>query len=539
MQYASVFFIVNIKGIKLLNIKNIMKSYGGKVILDSVSLVANNGDKIAIVGLNGAGKSTLLNIINGHLEFNDGEISGADNVGFMPQTIGEIDLPETASVKDFINTVRPIKELEEKITAAYMDGDLDHASIAEEELQKYSPYTAESELHKIISNFGIDTDWLEKPMGSLSGGQKSKVAFARVLYSIYNLLLLDEPTNHLDKSTKDWAMNYIKSLSCPVVFISHDEDFLENVANKILYLDSQTHKVRLFNCNYKSFLKQKEDIADALERQVRNQNKGIKKLKDFIDNADNSRKRQAISRTKLLDKIQSNTVTTVKEKRGIKLNLKPKEIERGNPLVVDDVNFSYDGTKKIIKKANFALATGERFLVVGHNGAGKSTMLKLLAGILKPSQGTVELGNKTSIGYYAQEHEDMDLENTPMDEIAKLSVNMDESQKRGFLACFNFGGNDIFRQIKTFSPGERSRLSMAKLCLSGSNLLLLDEPTNHLDIPTKKQIAQTLNQYGGTMIIVSHDTKFLEHMDITRMFILPECKTKLYDEDLVRVLENG
>lgn len=539
MQYASVFFIVNIKGIKLLNIKNIMKSYGGKVILDSVSLVANNGDKIAIVGLNGAGKSTLLNIINGHLEFNDGEISGADNVGFMPQTIGEIDLPETASVKDFINTVRPIKELEEKITAAYMDGDLDQASIAEEELQKYSPYTAESELHKIISNFGIDTDWLEKPMGSLSGGQKSKVAFARVLYSIYNLLLLDEPTNHLDKSTKDWAMNYIKSLSCPVVFISHDEDFLENVANKILYLDSQTHKVRLFNCNYKSFLKQKEDIADALERQVRNQNKGIKKLKDFIDNADNSRKRQAISRTKLLDKIQSNTVTTVKEKRGIKLNLKPKEIERGNPLVVDDVNFSYDGTKKIIKKANFALATGERFLVVGHNGAGKSTMLKLLAGILKPSQGTVELGNKTSIGYYAQEHEDMDLENTPMDEIAKLSVNMDESQKRGFLACFNFGGNDIFRQIKTFSPGERSRLSMAKLCLSGSNLLLLDEPTNHLDIPTKKQIAQTLNQYGGTMIIVSHDTKFLEHMDITRMFILPECKTKLYDEDLVRVLENG
>lgn len=523
----------------MLNIQNIIKSYGKNLVLDGVSLIANNGDKIAIIGLNGAGKSTLLNIITGNLEFNEGQISGAENLGFMPQTIGEMNLPENTLVSDFIASARPIAELEEKITNAYMEGDMETAGSAEEELQKYSPYTAESEMHKIISNFGIPQDWLAKSISNLSGGQKSKVAFARVLYSIYDLLLLDEPTNHLDKSTKDWAMNYIKSLNCPVVFISHDEEFLHNIANKILFLDNKTHKAKLFNCDYKSFLKQKEDIADALAKQIENQQKDIKRLKDFIDNADNSRKRQAISRTKVLEKIQKNEIAVPKESRGIKLNLKPKDIERGNPVVVEGLYFSYDEKHKIIRNANFTLAAGERFIVVGHNGMGKSTLLKLFAGKLQPDQGQITLGTKTSIGYYAQEHENIDLENTAMQEIEELAIllKMTDSEKRGFLASFHFHKNDISRKIRTFSPGERSRLSMAKLCLAGPNLLLLDEPTNHLDVPTKKQIAKTLNQYGGTMIIVSHDTEFLEYMDITRMFVLPECKTKLYDENIVKMLE--
>lgn len=523
----------------MLNVQNVIKRYGAKLVLDGVSFVANNGDKIAIIGLNGAGKSTLMNIITGHLEFTDGLITGAENMGFMPQTIGEMNLPDNISVADFMRTTRPIAELEEKITNAYMDGDMDGAADAEEELQKYSPYTAETEMQKIISNFGIPDDWLAKPISALSGGQKSKVAFARVLYSVYGLLLLDEPTNHLDKSTKDWAMKYIKSLQCPVVFISHDEEFLYNVANKILYLDAVTHKAQLFNCDYKGFLKQREDIAESIARQIANQQKEIKKLKDFIDNADNSRKRQAISRTKTLAKIQENEITITRERKGIKLNLKPKDIERGYPVEVEDMYFSYNPSQKLIRNANFTLSAGDRFLVVGHNGMGKSTLLKLLAGILKPERGTIKLGQKTSIGYYAQEHENIDLENSPLEEITELSKTMTDPEKRGFLGQFNFKGDDIFRKIKTLSPGERARLSMAKLCLAGGNLLLLDEPTNHLDVPTKKQIAQTLNQYGGTMVIVSHDTEFLEHMDITKMFVLPECKTKFYDEQLVKALQEN
>ena len=523
----------------MLNVSNISKSYSSNRILDDVSFCVNDGDKIAIVGLNGAGKSTLLSIIMGNIDFNDGQISGVANMAFMPQTIGEMNLSENIAALDFIETGRPIKELQNKISSAYINGDIDAASDTEEILQRYSPYTAESEMYKLISGFGIPEEWLNKPIRSLSGGQKSKVAFARVLYSVYDLLLLDEPTNHLDKHTKDWVMSHIKSLSKPVVFISHDEKFLQNVANKILYLDSQTHHARLFNCNYKSFLKQKEDIADALEKQAKNQQREIKKLQDFIENADNTRKHQAISREKTLIKLQKNEIKLQKEKREIQLNLHPNETERGNPIIAENLYFSYGKAQKLIRNTNFALASGERFIVIGKNGTGKSTLLKLMAGILSPDRGHIKKGNKTTIGYYAQEHETINLNNTAMEEIDEIAVGLNDTQKRGFLASFNFGENDIYRKIKTFSPGERSRLSMAKLCLTGANLLLLDEPTNHLDVPTKEVIAKTLNNYGGTMIIVSHDIDFLKHMDITRMFVLPDCKTRLYNlGELTQYQEN-
>lgn len=524
----------------MLNIQNISKSYTTKSVLDGVSFVANNGDKIAIVGLNGAGKSTLLKIIAGNLDFDDGEITGAADISLMPQTIGEMNLPSGINVSDFISTGRPIAEIEQKITDSYMDGDIDLAGELEEKLQRYSPYTAESEKLKLVAGFGIPDDWMEKPLDVLSGGQKSKVAFARVLYSVASSLLLDEPTNHLDKQTKEWVMNYIKSLQFPVVFISHDEEFLQTVANKILYIDSVTRKVRLFNCDYKRFLKQKDDIADALEAQIKNQQREIKKLTDFIDKttlaSSNERKRQAKIREKQLGKLLEEQVIAAPQARAIKIDLKPNEVERGIPIQVSKMYFGYTPDKKLIRNTDFDIIAGERFLVVGHNGMGKSTLLKLLGGILKPDRGDIKYGLKTSIGYYAQEHENLNLDNSPMDEIEEYSGAMTDAQKRAFLGRFNFAGDDVFRQIETFSPGERSRLSMAKLCLTGANLLLLDEPTNHLDVQTKKQIAETLNEYGGTMVIVSHDTEFLEHLDVTRMFVLPECKTKFYDENTVKLL---
>lgn len=523
----------------MLNIQNVSKSYTTKTVLDGVSFVANHGDKIAIVGLNGAGKSTLLKIIAGNLDFDDGEITGAIDTSLMPQTIAEMNLPNNMSVAEFIATGRPINDLEQKITDAYMTGDMDAAGELEERLQRYSPYTAESEMLKLIAGFSIPDDWMVRPLESLSGGQKSKVAFARVLYSVSASLLLDEPTNHLDRDTKDWVMGYIKSLTFPVVFISHDEEFLQTVANKILYIDSMTRRARLFNCDYKRFLKQKDDIADALAAQIKNQQREIKKLMDFIDKttlaSSNERKRQAKIREKQLGKLLTEQVTTAPTARTIKIDLKPRDTERGIPIQVSKLYFGYTPDKKLIRNTDFDIVAGERFLVVGQNGMGKSTLLKLLSGILKPDRGEIKYGLKTTIGYYAQEHENLNLENSPIDEIEEYSTTMPDAQKRAFLGRFNFTGDDVFRQIKTLSPGERSRLSMAKLCLTGANLLLLDEPTNHLDIQTKKQIAETLNEYGGTMVIVSHDTEFLEHLDITRMFVLPECKTKFYDENLVKL----
>lgn len=524
----------------MLNIQNISKAYTGRTILDGVSFVANPGDKIAIVGLNGAGKSTLLKIIAGILDYDDGEISGAEEISLMPQTIAEMDLPGGITVSEFISTARPITALEQQITDAYMTGDMASAGDLEERLQRYSPYTAESEKLKLVAGFGIPDEWMEKSLDTLSGGQKSKVAFARVLYSVSNSLLLDEPTNHLDRGTKDWVMGYIKSLQFPVVFISHDEEFLQTVANKILYIDSMTRRARLFNCDYKRFLKQKEDIAAALEDQIKNQQREIKKLVDFIDKTNlgssNERKRQAKVREKLLDKMLDEQIAPPTQARAIKIDLRPRDVERGIPIRVSGMYFGYTPSQRLIRNTSFDIQAGEKFLVVGQNGMGKSTLLKLLSGILKPDRGEINYGLKTSIGYYAQEHENLNLENSPMDEIEEYSTHMSDAQKRAFLGRFNFNGDDVFRMIKTFSPGERSRLSMAKLCLTGANLLLLDEPTNHLDVQTKKQISETLNEYGGTMIIVSHDTEFLEHLNVTRMFILPECRTRFYDEGIVKLL---
>lgn len=520
----------------MLNIQNISKSYGTNTVLRGVSFVANPGDRIAIVGLNGAGKSTLLNIIAGNSDFNDGAISGAENIAMMPQTISDMNIPINITVSEFIASARPITKLEREITDAYIAGDIAAAAIAEEQLQKYSPYAAESEMQKLIAGFAIPSNWMMRQIATLSGGQKSKLAFVRVLYSVSNTLLLDEPTNHLDRDTRDWVMNYIKSRNEPVVFISHDEKFLQTVANKILYLDNQTRRATLFNCDYKKFLKQKDDIADALSAQIKNQQREIKKIKDFIAGttiaSSNERKRQAKMRAKELEQLTASAATVAPIAKSIKIDLRPTDIERGIPISVHKLFFGYTPTQLLIKNADFDIARGERFLVVGENGMGKSTLLKLLAGILHPDRGEIKYGLKTGVGYYAQEHENLNLDNTPMDEIAGLT----DAQKRAFLGRFNFTGDDVFRRVRTFSPGERSRLSLAKLCLTGANLLLLDEPTNHLDVPTKKQVAETLNEYGGTMIIVSHDAEFLKHLDITRMFVLPECRTKFYDENIIKLL---
>ncbi len=520
----------------MLNIQNISKNYGTNAVLRNVSFVANPGDKIAIVGLNGAGKSTLLNIIAGNLDATDGAISGGDGVAWMPQTIAEMNIPTDTTATEFISGARPIAALESVITDAYMSGDMYAAAVAEEHLQKYRPYTADSEMQKLIAGFGVPTDWMTRSIATLSGGQKSKLAFVRTLYSVADALLLDEPTNHLDRDTKDWVMGYIKSLNTPVVFISHDEEFLQTVANKILYLDSHTRRATLFNCDYKRFLKQKEDIADALVAQIKNEQREIKKISDFIAGttiaSSNERKRRAKMLKRELDELTATAATAAPTSRTIKITLRPRDVERGIPISVSKLFFGYTPAQKLIKNASFDIVAGERFLVVGENGMGKSTLLKLLAGILAPDRGEIKYGLKTTIGYYAQEHENLNLDNTPMDELNGMT----DAERRAFLGRFNFTGDDVFRRVRTFSPGERSRLSLAKLCLTGANLLLLDEPTNHLDMPTKRQVAETLNEYGGTMIIVSHDTEFLEHLDITRMFVLPDCKTKFYDENVIKLL---
>lgn len=462
----------------------------------------------------------------------------------MPQTIDELNLPDDVIVYDFLRSGRPLAEIERRMTEIYTkmaEGDdseelLQQLGVCQSEFEYWDGYTAESELETMIDQMGIDRQNLNKKLGELSGGQKSKISFIRTLYSRPSILFLDEPTNHLDATSREWMTDYLVATDASVIFISHDEEFIDKVADKTLYLDAMMHTGTLYGFGYKRFLRTLAETNESLERQLQKQMREINRIQAFVDSQrgkSGKAKRQAQSREKMLDKMRQNLVVAPMEKKDIDLELSPNREADILPITVENLNFSYVANKKVIKNLTFSLNQGEKFLIVGENGAGKSTLLKLLHKILKPDSGIVRIGKKTDLGYYAQEYETLNPNITILENASSVT-NISTSKLRSVLNHFNFVGDKVKQSVKTMSPGERSRLELAKLCLGGANVLLLDEPTNHLDVATKKTIAQSFSEYGGTLIIVSHDLEFLKHLGIDRMLMLPSGRLQFFDENVVR-----
>lgn len=388
----------------------------------------------------------------------------------------------------------------------------------------------------MIVQMGVEKENLNKKLGELSGGQKSKISFIRTLYARPDILFLDEPTNHLDAASRDWMMNYLIKTNATVVFISHDEEFLNKVADNVLYMDAVSRNGILYSFGYSKFLKTLAETNKSLEIQLQKQMEEINRIQKFIDaqrGKSGKIKRQAQSREKLLEKKKRNLVEVHREKKAITMDLQPNRQEDIIPISVDKLNFSYDGSKQVIKNLSFSLNRGEKFIVVGENGAGKSTLLKLIYGILKLDSGKISIGKKTDLGYYAQEYETLNPLSSVFDDVSCVS-NLSGAKIRSAMNQFNFMDDKLKQKISTLSPGERSRLELAKLCISGANTLLLDEPTNHLDVATKKVMAESLDSYGGTLLIVSHDLEFLRHLNIDRMLMLPSGRLQFYDESIVK-----
>jgi ATP-binding cassette subfamily F protein 3 len=530
----------------MLIVKNLEKSFDGNQILKNLSFSVADADKVAIVGLNGAGKSTLVRILLDQISYDSGEFFMGKNprIGWMPQTVDELNLPEDMNVHDFLRSGRPLPQIESKIAEIYQqisNGDTSAETLNllgqyQNEFDSWDGYSAESELDNMIIQMGIPPENLDKKLGELSGGQKSKISFIRTLYSRPNILFLDEPTNHLDAVSRDWMMNYLIKTNATVIFISHDEEFLNKVADKVLYLDTMSHTGTLYNFGYSKFIKTLAETNASLERQFQKQMEEINRIQKFIDaqrGKSGKIKRQAQSREKLLEKKKRNLVTIAQEKKSIDLDLRPNRPEDVIPINVENLNFAYDAKKPVIKRLSFSLNHGEKFIIVGENGAGKSTLLKLINGILKPDTGKIYIGKKTDIGYYAQEHETLDFNTSVFDNVSKVS-NLPAAKLRSVLSHFNFIDDKLKQTVQTLSPGERSRLELCKLCLSGANTLLLDEPTNHLDIATKQVIANSLHDYGGTLLIVSHDLEFLRHLGVERMLMLPSGRLQFFDENIVK-----
>ena len=527
-----------------MQLKELTMSFGYQTLFENVTLTINENSKIGVVGVNGAGKSTFFKLIMKRLEPDHGKIifKNDSRVSLLPQVISD-EIPSLdITVFDYLLEGRPIEKINKELEKTYekiSEGlNLDELFKRTEKLQKKLEYweylSAESTLLKIISGMNINDELLYQKLNTLSGGQKSKVAFARLLYSKPEIILLDEPTNHLDFETKTYVINYLKNYKGTVFIISHDNEFLDAVTDKILFLDKRTKGMEIYSGNYQTFKRKLVEIEENLKRKAFLQEKEEEKLKKIVNlysNSSGNRKKMAQDREKRLEKLQKEKIELMPTLKETKVDLTMNRESNNIPLKVQNLSFKYNGDKYLINNLTFSIGKGEKFLIVGENGVGKSTLLKLIVGLLKPNEGIIEIGEKCDIGYYAQEHELLDNNKTIIENFNHL--NIEEKKLRNFLGRFLFYGDDIFKKVKILSPGERSRVALALISLSGSNFLILDEPTNHLDPETQKIIALTFKEFKGTMLIVSHNPSFIDLLKVDRILILPTGENLYYDKTIL------
>lgn len=525
---------------------NMNLAFGLEVIYEDAEFQINNYDKAGIVGVNGAGKTTLFHILLHEQELDSGKISVGDaRIGYLPQEIAIED--KSCTVLDYLQSGRPIGRLEAELNQIYQK--LETADITEQatllkrmeklqsRLEFFDCYEAEGILLDIIDRMQIDIELLDMPLSQLSGGQKSKIAFARVLYSKSEILLLDEPTNHLDAATKAFVTDFLKNYRGMVLIISHDIDFLNQIINKILFIDKITHKITAYDGNYDIYRKKYAKEQRLRRRAVIQEEKEIKELEDFVRRASQASrtnhaiKRMGQERALRLEKKRSNQLARVKSYKRVKMDIRPRREGAAIPLEVSGLTFHYPGQPPLYRDLSFHIDGGERFLVVGENGVGKSTLLKLIMGIHTPDAGKICFNPKADVAYYAQELENLDLqktilENTQTDGYAT-------HQLRSVLSNFLFYEDDINKKVEVLSPGEKARVALCKVLLQKANFLVLDEPTNHLDPETQSIIGGNFHLFEGTIMVVSHNSSFVEQIGINRVLLLPSGRIVDYSRELL------
>ena len=488
-------------------------------VLKNVSFHIEDHEKAAIVGINGAGKTTLLRIIVGEMTPDDGQVVLAKDktLGYLAQN-STVDTSHTI-YEELLSVKADLLRLEEKIREC--ENDMKHADgdALEDLMKQYTSlthafetgggYLYRSELVGVLKGLGFTEDEFSKPVATLSGGQKTRVALGRLLLQNPDLIILDEPTNHLDMNSIAWLETYLLNYKGAVLIVSHDRYFLDRIAGKVIEIDQS--KATTFMGNYSDYAVKKEQLRVAAwnaymnqQREIKHQEEVIEKLKSF--NREKSIKR-AESREKMLDKIE--VIEKPSEVRtDMKLTLTPRILSGNDVLTVEHLSKSFD-SHKLFTDVNFEIKRGEHVAIIGDNGSGKTTLLKILNGLVPADQGTFRLGSNVEIGYYDQEHHVLHSEKTLFEEISDDYPYLNNTQIRNVLAAFLFTGEDVFKRISDLSGGERGRVSLAKLVLSNANFLILDEPTNHLDIMSKEILEDALNGYEGTILYVSHDRYFI------------------------------
>ena len=519
----------------ILACQGICKSFGEKEILKDASFHIEEREKVALIGNNGAGKTTLLRIIMEEFSADSGNVILAKDkrMGYLAQyqdiygqrTIYEELLTTKQHILDMEERMRSI-ELEMKhVQGEELEQLMNTYTRLTHEFELENGYAYKSELTGILKGLGFGEEDFEKPIETLSGGQKTRVALGKLLISRPDILLLDEPTNHLDMESIAWLETYLLNYPGAVFIVSHDRYFLDKVVTKVVEIEAG--QVISFQGNYSSYAEKKAQLRDAQykaylnqQREIKHQEAVIVKLKSF--NREKSIRR-AESREKMLDKIQ-RLDKPVEIQTHMRLSLEPRTVSGNDVLTVEELSKSFPG-QTLFTNISFQIKRGERIALIGNNGTGKTTMLKILNSILPADSGSFSLGSKVQIGYYDQEHHVLHSEKTIFQEISDTYPTLTETEIRNMLAAFLFTGDDVFKEISALSGGERGRVALAKLMLSEANFLILDEPTNHLDIASKEILEEALNSYTGTVLYVSHDRYFINQtatriLDLTNQAVV-------------------
>lgn len=517
----------------ILSCNHISKSYGVETILNDCSFFINDNEKAAIVGNNGAGKSTIMKIIMGELSPDDGNvIIGKDKtIGYLAQyqdlgsdtTIYE----EVKSVKqNLIDMEQKLLEYEKEM--AKVSGDelsklIETYTNLEHRFQLLNGYSYKSEIEGVIKGLGFTEDDFNKSVGNLSGGQKTRVALCKLLLEKPDIIMLDEPTNHLDLNSIKWLETYLLNYNGAVLIIAHDRYFLDKIVSKVIEIEN--HKAHVYSGNYSDFAVKKQELRVATmnaylkqQSEIKHQEEVIAKLRSYKQEKFYKR---AESREKQLEKI--DLIEKPEElKNNMTIKLEPDIVSGNDVLSVDNLEKSYNTL--LFKNISFEIKRGEHVAIIGDNGTGKTTILKIINGLVDADSGMIKLGTNVHIGYYDQEQHNLTDENTLFEEIVNSYPNMTNTKIRNTLAAFMFTGEDVFKRVSDLSGGEKGRLSLAKLMLSEANLIILDEPTNHLDMASKEILENAINNYTGTVLYVSHDRYFINQ---TASRILELTNTKL------------
>lgn len=513
---------------------------GARTLLNPTDFHVSKGDKIGLVGRNGAGKTTLTRVITGETLPSGGKVRVTGKLGYLPQDTHADDPEQSAldrmmSARDIASIIKRLRKAEKEMTspdAKVMTRAMDKYDKAMQAFDKAGGYAAQSEAISMAASLGMPQDVMQQPLGTLSGGQRRRIELARILFSDADTLILDEPTNHLDADSIEWLRSYLKRFEGGFLVISHSTELLDEVVNKVWHLDAQSAQIDMYSLSWKAYLKQRavDEERRRREREVA-EKKAERLMKQGIRlHAKATKAVAAQNMMRRAERLLANTSEAETKEKVADIRF-PEPAPCGRtPIMAEGISKAF-GSNVVFSGIDLAIDKGSRVVILGYNGAGKTTTLRILAGEEKPDAGVVEYGHGCKIGYFAQEHDTLDLGSTVLENLQHVAPELDDTHARSILGSFLFSGDDAMKPAKVLSGGEKTRLALATLVTSRANVLLLDEPTNNLDPASREEILKAIAKYEGAIVLVTHDEGAVEALNPERVLLMPDGDEDMWNDD--------